>query len=163
MSAAPDVAGRVLGFRKWRLTGEGLTSPYIPHPWPEPVLHARCLPGERALAVGDWLVEPHEAPHPSCQCGIYAYHRPPRRGPIPDLRRAFGIVALWGRIAVHHDGMRAEHAEVLALAYCGELGSRHRGEVEAVARELGVPVVEHNRLASVAAEFGDPLPDSLLP
>jgi hypothetical protein len=163
MTAAPDVAGRVIGFRKWRMTGEVLTSPYIPLPWSERVVRARCLPADGRAAVGEWLREPHEAPHPSCQCGIYALHRPPQRGPIPDMHRTFGIVALWGRIAVHHDGMRAEHAEILALAYCRELGSRHRAEVDAIAERLAVPVVEHRRLASVASEFGDPLPPSLVP
>jgi hypothetical protein len=164
MLEAPDLVEPVIGFRKWRVTGDHLTSPYIPLRWDSRVAHARCFPANRSLVFGDgWLEEPHDAPHPECQCGIYAYHRPPERGPIPDRGRTFGIVSLWGRIEVHADGVRAEHAEIVALAYCRELGSGHHDEIAAIARQLGVPLVEHRELARVAPEFGSPVPESLLP
>jgi hypothetical protein len=162
VTVAPDLIERVVGFRKWRVTGNHLTSPYIPLRWDRPVAHARCYPANRNLMFGaGWLDEPHEAPHPECKCGIYAYYRPTARSPVPDRGRTFGIVSLWGRIEAHSNGMRAEHAEIGALAFCRELGARHREQIEAIAEQLGVECIEHSHLLSAASEYGSPLPSAL--
>ena len=161
MTSAPDLIERVVGFRKWRVVRDHLASPYIPFRWDEAVVHARCYPANRNLMFGEgWLEEPHAAPHPDCKCGIYAYYRPTARGPIPDRGRTFGIVSLWGRIEAHADGMRAEHAQIEALAYCRELGSRHREQIESIAEELGVDCIEHSRRLSAAGLYGSPPPAS---
>lgn len=164
MTAGPDLIAPVVGFRKWRVVRDHLTSPYIPLRWQEPVVHARCYPANRGLLFGaGWLDEPHDAPHPSCKCGVYAWHRLPPSGPIPDPDRAFGIVALWGRIEAHADGMRAEHASIKALGVAPELGRRHERTLEAIAASLGVDLVEEAELAAAAAGYGAPLPAALLP
>jgi len=161
---APDLVEPVVGFRKWRLVRDHLTSPYIPLRWDEPVVHARCFPANRGLLFGrGWLDEPHEAPHPDCRCGVYAWHCLPRRSPVPGPDRVFGVVALWGRIEVHEDGMRAEHAAIRALGYAPELGASHRETMEAIARGLGVALVEDRLLPAAAALHGGPVPRSLLP
>jgi hypothetical protein len=164
VSAAPDLIEPVVGFRKWRLVAGRLTSPYIPLRWEEPVVHARCFPANRSLLFGDgWLDEPHEAPDPRCKCGVYAWHAMPARGPIPDPDRAFGVVALWGRVEVHADGMRAEHAAIKALAFSPELGLEHRRTLEGIAGRLGVELLEEGRLHAAADRYGGRLPSSLLP
>lgn len=164
MTVAPDLVERVVGFRKWRVVRDHLCSPYIPFRWESPVVHASCYPANRDLTFGEgWLDSPHAAPHPECKCGIYAYHRPAARGPIPDRGRIFGLVTLWGRIEVHPQGMRAEHAEIAALAFCRELGGRHRRQIEAIAGDLGVDCVEHSELAAAARGYGSPLPASMTP
>jgi hypothetical protein len=161
---APDLVRPVVGFRKWRVVRDHLTSPYIPLRWDEPVVHARCYPANRSLLFGrGWLDAPHHAPHPRCKCGVYAWHRLPSPGPVPDPDRAFGVVALWGRIEVHADGMRGEHAAVRALGYAPELGGAHRRTMEAIAAAFGVPLVANAELAAIAAGFGAPVPDALLP
>ena len=164
MSAAPDLVEPVVGFRKWRVVADHLTSPYIPLRWDEPVVHARCYPANRTLLFGEgWLDEPHEAPHPRCKCGVYAWHRLPARGPVPDPGRAFGVVALWGRIEAHASGMRAEHAAIRALGAAPGLGGTYERAMEAIAARLGVELVEDASLAQAARGHGSPLPEALLP
>ena len=162
--SAPDLIEPVVGFRKWRVVRDHLTSPYIPLRWDEPVIHARCFPANRSLLFGaGWLDEPHDAPHPRCRCGIYAWHRLPAAGVVPDPDRALGVVAMWGRIEVHGDGMRAECAAVKALGFSPRLGARHRTTMENIAERLGVELVEERSLIEAARRYGAPLPRSLLP
>jgi hypothetical protein len=66
-----------------------------------------------------------------------------------------GIVAAWGHIESHHDGLRAQHARVCALA--------RRPGVDAIASDLGVDLVERDELEAAAARYGAPLPPSLVP
>ena len=147
-AAAPDLIEHVVGFRKWALKRNRLSSPFIPLRWDNAEVQAQCFPANRTLLFGKgWLAEPHRAPHPQCKCGIYAYHRPPARGPVPYLDRITGIVALWGKIEVHRDGMRAEHARIGALAYVKDLGRDHELRVREIADELGVDVIEQSELA----------------
>ena len=164
MSVAPDLIGPVVGFRKWRIVAGRLTSPYVPLRWEDPVVHARCFPANRSLLFGQgWLDEPHEAPHPRCKCGIYAWHAPPPAGPVPDPDRAFGIVSLWGRVEVHEDGMRGAHAAIRALGYSPALGAAHRRTVGSIAERLGVELLEEGALVGAARRFGDPVPAALRP
>jgi hypothetical protein len=161
---APDLIAPVVGFRKWRVTGDHLSSPYVPLRWERAVVSARCYPANRSLVFGQgWLDEPHAAPHPDCRCGVYAYHRLPRSGPVPDPGRAFGVVAVWGRIEVHAEGVRAQHAAIRALGFWPELGGVHARRMSAIARGLGVDLVEHVRLPEMAREHGSPVPPALLP
>jgi hypothetical protein len=163
-AVAPDLIHRVFGFRKWRVVGEQLTSPYIPLRWDRPVVRARCFPANRTLLFGaGWLDDPHEAPHPRCRCGVYAWHRLPSPGPVPDPDRAFGVVELWGRIEVHADGMRAEHAAIRALGLAAGLGDAHRERMERIARRLSVELVDEAVLPRTALSYGSELPASLLP
>jgi hypothetical protein len=67
-----------------------------------------------------------------------------------------GIVTVWGRIESHRDGLRAEHARVCALG-------RRPGAAAAIARRLGVDLVETASLEEVADRYGAPLPASLVP
>jgi len=164
VSLAPDLLEPVVGFRKWRVVADHLTSPYIPLRWEEPVVHARCFPANRSLLFGEgWLEEPHGAPHPACRCGVYAWHSLPAAGPVPDPDRVFGVVALWGRIEVHEDGMRGEHAAIKALSFSSRLGEAHRARMRRIAGRLGVDLVEDCLLAGAAGAYGDAVPDSLVP
>jgi hypothetical protein len=164
VSRAPDLVQPVVGFRKWRIVGDHLSSPYIPLRWDEPVVHARCYPANRVLLFGEgWLDEPHDAPHPSCRCGVYAWHALPAAGPIPDPDRVFGVVALWGRLEVHEDGMRAEHAAIRALGLAPDLGEQHRRTLRAIGEHLRVDLLPERELSRAARRYGAPLPPSLLP
>ena len=160
MNRAPDLIEPVVGFRTWRVVGDHLSSPYIPLRWDRRVVHARCYPANRSLLFGEgWLDEPHDAPHARCKCGVYAWHRLPAPGPLPDPGRALGAVALWGRIEVHADGMRAEHARIEALGLMCELGRAHRRRMEEIAARLGVPLVSERELRG----WTRPLPGELIP
>jgi hypothetical protein len=154
--AAPDLVAPVVAFRAWRIVDGRLLSPYIPCRWEGAVMHAECYPANRALLFGrGWLAAPHDPPHPDCQCGIYAYHRPGVQTYYGEFEWVEGIVAVWGRIEAHRDGLRAQHARVSALA--------RRPGVAAIAAELGVDLVERDELDSAAGRYGAPLPPALVP
>ena len=164
MTVAPDLIAPVVGFRKWRVVKDHITSPYVPLRWDAAVVHARCYPANRSLMFGaGWLDEPHDAPHPRCKCGVYAWHDAPQRGPIPDVRQAFGVVSLWGRVEVHGAGMRGEHARIEALAYQRELGSAHAARIGAIAARLGVELVPYEELVTAARRAGSGVPAALRP
>ena len=164
MTAAPDLAAEVVAFRSWRLAGEGLMSPFIPCRWQGRVMHAACFDANRGLTRGvGWLDEPHRSPHEQCQCGIYAYYTPGPRSWFGEAYWCEGVVSAWGRLVVHGDGLRAEHARVEALAIPGALRPFGAAQVHRAAANLGVPVVEHDELESFAARLGGGVPAALIP
>jgi hypothetical protein len=162
-TAAPDLAAAVVAFRSWRLAGGRLMSPFIPCRWQGRVMHAMCFDANRALTRGvGWLDEPHRSPHEACQCGIYAYHTPGPRSWFGEAYWCEGVVSAWGRLVVHADGFRAEHARVEALAVPEGRG-RTGGLVHGAASELGVPVVAHDELEQYAGRLGGGVPTALRP
>lgn len=159
LPTAPDLIGPVVGFRAWRVTPEGLCSRTVRTPWTARVLRAGCHP----QTVGDFVLEPHEAPHPDCRCGIRADFRPDLDVCRVDHRGVIGIVTVWGRIELHAHGMRAEWAEIQALALAPQWTRRHRDEVRAVADHLGVDLLDAEALEAAADRYGAPLPERLIP
>jgi hypothetical protein len=164
VTTAPDLAAAVVAFRSWRLAGERLMSPFIPCRWQGRVMHATCFDANRGLTRGvGWLDEPHGSPDELCQCGIYAYHTPGPRSWFGEAYWCEGVVSAWGRLVVHNDGFRAEHARVEALAVPDELRRLGAGQVRRAAAVLGVPVVAHDELERFAASLGGGVPAALLP
>jgi hypothetical protein len=162
--SAPDLAAPVVAFRSWRLAGGLLISPFIPCRWEGRVMHAACYDANRGLTRGvGWLAEPHDSPHPGCQCGIYAYHTPGPRSWFGEAYWCEGIVSAWGRLVVHGDGFRAEHARVEALAIPDGLDRFGPAHVRAAAAGLGVPLLPHAELEAHAAALGGGVPASLRP
>jgi hypothetical protein len=163
VSAAPDVAGTVAGFRSWRVANGKLVSPYIPCRWEGRVIHASCFDANRVLQQGrGWLAAPHDSPHPDCQCGVYAYDRPGLRTYWgEEVWWCEGVISAWGRVVVHSDGWRAEHARVEALAVSDD--ARLAAVLEGIAGRLGVPLVERDELPGVAEAAGGLVPASLRP
>ncbi|QEC47105.1 hypothetical protein FSW04_05545 [Baekduia soli] len=164
MLRAPDIAAPVVGFRAWRILGDRLMSPYIPCRWEGRVLHAACYDANRVLQRGrGWLSAPHDSPHPDCQCGIYAYHRPGTQGYYGEWLWTEGVLSAWGRVEVHADGLRAEHGRIEALALPPRNDPERREAVGRVARRLGVPTVARDELEAVRARLGGGLPATLIP
>jgi hypothetical protein len=164
VSAAPDLAAAVVGFRAWRILDDRLLSPYIPCRWEGRVLHARCFDANRRLQRGrGWLAEPHDSPHPECQCGIYAYHRPGAQAYYGEWEWTEGVISCWGRIEAHRAGLRAEHARIEALALPPANEPLRRGSVQAIGAKLGVRIVGRDELEGVAAGLGGVLPAALRP
>jgi hypothetical protein len=164
VTTAPDLASAVVAFRSWRLAGDKLMSPFIPCRWRGRAMHAICFDANRALTRGvGWLEQPHRSPHEACQCGIYAYHAPGPRSWFGEAYWCEGVVSAWGRLVVHADGFRAEHARVEALAIpdCVQrIGAAH---VHRAAADLGVLVVSHDELENFAARLGGGVPTALRP
>jgi hypothetical protein len=153
-ASAPDLIRAVIGFRQWRVRGDELWSVRSDDRWGRGLLTAHC----RAAV-------PHDGPVPGngCTCGFYAWYAPPPRGAsaaTPDLLA--GAVALWGQIELHSNGMRAEHAMVVALALPPSWGAKRR-HIVAAARALEVPAVPARRLQAAALEHGDLIPRWMRP
>ena len=156
---APDLVAPVVAFRSWRLAGDQLVSPFIPCRWNGRVMHATCYDANRTLTRGiGWLDSPHDSPDEACQCGIYAYHAPGPRSWFGEVYWCEGVVSAWGRLVVHADGFRAEHARVEAVAIPD---GHDAARVRAAADALGVPVVDD--LEAYAAVLGSGVPPALRP
>jgi hypothetical protein len=163
-ATAPDLVTPVVGFRSWRIANGRLQSPYIPCRWEGRVMHAECYDANRVLLLGKgWLDAPHRSPHPDCQCGIYAYHRPGLRAYYGEQWWCEGVVAAWGRIEVHADGLRAEYARVEALGVPDLGNARLNPAVEAIGEQLAVPVIGAAELPAFAERLGGLVPPSLRP
>jgi len=101
-------------------------------------------------------------PHEACQCGIYAYHTPGPRSWFGEAYWCEGVVSAWGRIVVHEDGFRAEHARVEAVAVPAS-AAYGAAAVRAAAERLGVPLIAHGELEAFAAGLGGGVPEALRP
>jgi hypothetical protein len=133
--------------------------------WEGRVLHAACHPVNKRIQLGHqgWLAADHASPHPDCQCGIYAYHRPGRRNWFGEFDWVEGIVTVWGRLEAHADGLRAEHARIEAFVVPGGDQRVRAPVVEAIAARLGTDLVTRVEMEEAALRYGAPLPDGLLP
>ena len=69
-ASAPDLIEAVVGFRKWTLKRNRLSSPFIPMRWEHAEVQAECFPANRTLLFGKgWIDGPHQAPHPTASAG----------------------------------------------------------------------------------------------
>jgi hypothetical protein len=157
VSAAPDFASAVAGYRAWQLGPGGvlfpLALPAAP-PWERGVNHARCFAAQRHDA--------HEPPHPDCMCGLHALHRPDDRR-LEFGHPAVGAIAAWGEIEVYAGGFRAECGCVIALADQGSRSTAPPARLHEAARRYGVRVVPFGDLGNEASEFALALPDEVIP
>src|SRR3954454_2694529 len=148
MTAEPVYSQAAIGYRSWDIAPDG-------------ALRSTGLGGMRwrrgtnvaySGAGGE-----HDAPHALCGCGLYARHAPPvgieARSPW-----IAGAVAMRGRVLVHHDGIRAEEAMIVALAEPPDQHAPDLRRVRAVADRYGVPLAPHAALREEAARYGAPVP-----
>jgi hypothetical protein len=155
LSSPPDLASPLVAFRSWRLSGGRLVSPFVPCRWDGRAMRATCFDANRRLTRGEgWLAEPHASPDPRCQCGIYGYWTPGPRSWFGEAYWCEGVITAWGRVEIHRDGFRAEHARVEALAVPERAFPGTDRAVAAAAEALGVPVVAYADLPDVAAAHG---------
>jgi hypothetical protein len=152
--AAPDLIHPVAGYRQWRMHERELRSVHTWDRWKPGAMTARCHAKTNH-------VEP--PPVNGCSCGFYARYGPfPRTASAgtPDL--VAGAVALWGRLELHPHGMRAEQAQVIALALPVLPGPKRR-RVRAIAQTMGVPAVPARQLRTVAERQATPIPPGMRP
>jgi hypothetical protein len=157
VSAAPDFARAVAGYRAWQLGPGGvlfpLALPAAP-PWEPAVNRARCFGGRPQYA--------HEAPGRHCMCGLHALHDPDDER-LKLGHPVVGAIAAWGEIEVYAAGFRAEYASVIALAHQPSRSTGPPGRLREAARRYGVRLVSLAALEAEAREFALPLPGDLLP
>jgi hypothetical protein len=152
-AAAPDLITAVIGFRQFRLIGSELWSTRADLRWGRGRHTAVCLaevPHDRVPAKG-------------CTCGFYARYTPsPRTGSMFTADLVGAAVALTGRIELHAHGMRAEHAELVAVALPFSRWGKRRRTIEAAAA-LGAAAVPARRLVAATEPFGRVVPTQLRP
>jgi hypothetical protein len=157
-----------VGYRFWRIdpddawTRGRLQSPVAETLWPPlTTLDAECQsrPGLRLARSGmhrpdqEWV-----SPEPTCSCGIYAYHEvdPVLRALREEPFMFGGAVLCWGRIVIHPEGMRVQHARPLALCRPESpvVQQRTAGLLSEVAEAYAIPLLEMDDLVPYASEFG---------
>lgn len=166
MSAKPQVHGKVLGFRNWYLMDGELRplnakpSVYISYGFVGPSSSGRgfepWLMGENTAKCRH---HDHDAPHKDCECGLYAWHGINRI----QGNMVAGAVMGWGKVVSHHDGFRAERAEIVALSYSDEMTYGDVKTLRKIAQDNGIVVCEFEQLENVGSEFGTPVPEELRP
>ena len=188
-TTCPDLTAAVLGVRGFARTGHFLASPFQREVWRRPTARAVCEPDRKATAsaliatgakprtantAAQRIVQrqqaraDHDAPGDTCPCGLYAYHS------IDDLVRHLGVhpviaaVHAWGQVVVHPRGFRAERMRIVALALPDDIGDGIAGTrlAEAARRAAAwwqLPLLGLDELTASLREFGDPVPDALIP
>jgi len=126
MSAAPDYAEPLIGWRVWCVVetagGLRLASVIQDETWPAgEELVARCH-AHRDPSNTLLLGAAHDAPGLECACGVHAAREPASvlsylrgRDEPGTIGRVLGRVLLWGRVVEHEGGWRASHAYPLDL------------------------------------------------
>jgi len=173
--SAPDLTRKVIGFRSWSPTdADELTALAKGTVWGRGTNTARCVSDATGyFAPPTYPYSPRRepckhAPSPQCTCGIYAYHAPHLKQTPPPwsqapLAQVHGAVAAWGRMEVHKNGFRTEHAEIIALGFHPDWPLRATQRLGVIADNYCVPAVALDALAEVAAEVGEAIPESLYP
>lgn len=159
MTAAPDVAEPLIGYRAWHVEGGRLlpATQTQAGPWKRGVNSARCVTWRASRGGGKMA---HQPPAAGCTCGLYAL-RSPRSGQLRRAGLPYGAIAAWGDVEVHHSGFRAQHACVVALALSPSLPASTRREIERAADFYGVPALAPGLLEMEACQHGRPLSDEL--
>lgn len=184
--AAPDLMDWVVGLRGFTRSGHQLQSPFQETTWGHPEMTAVCHPGSKAtraalLALGQKpskatkatettlarqrRIPLHASPAKDCHCGVYGYHADDQHLALHPI---IAIIRARGRMIVHPRGFRAEHVEVMALAFDPELGNAVEDQrIREVTRRAcawwRIPLLGREQLIASLAEFGSPIPMELRP
>jgi hypothetical protein len=154
----PDAIEPIVGWRYWRLGGDGRLRSLTgrQHVWkPGQAIEATCRfveadPRDRRLQlVPGYGARPHTSPGTDCTCGLYASRNLERlRGQILfGLRRmVVGEVSLWGSVIPGQHGYRAQYAYPKRLCVFERVADADPAVVLALA-DYGVPVevIPHRR------------------
>ncbi len=178
-SEVPTFSECVVGYRAWVIDAQDRLWPASDHraAWVPGVNTARCNCAVRGALSFDWslrdgrrVLEPHpqhEAPDVDCTCGLYSWRRPRHRWKtaprLKNGRMVCGAVASWGRLMVHDDGFRAEHACVVTLAYPADTDPEAMDKLRRVAQKYRVDLVGLDQLEEAASRHGSPVPNTIGP
>src|SRR3954454_3372173 len=120
--------------------------------WSSPVLRADCYRDLPLPVRARRLYAPHLPGHPGCSCGVSAARTPELDFSTVDFRGVTGIVRLSGQITLEGETVRAEQAQVVALARYDRWPREHAEAVRAIAERFEADVVDLGDLDAAAAE-----------
>jgi hypothetical protein len=144
MTDPPLYGECVVGYRSWYV---GLDATLWPAGWvPATRGSARVhRPWRAGVNTASCPLHPHPAPDLGCTCGLHALLEPPE----PSFGFIAGAVAAWGRVQVHANGFRSEHAQITAL-----VEPPGAADTAAIAARYRVPVVPRELLEREALRHG---------
>ncbi len=139
MAEIPDFLGCVTGWRKFALMENGriLTSAgHTSHVWPVADLgEAFCARGVSAYDVARDRYVTHDAPQLGCTCGFYCY-KTCEDAQTHAQGSILAKVEIWGRLAEHTRGYRAQHMRIVELYVAPSMS----GLVDVLVKRYGVAV-----------------------
>ena len=120
------VPGEVRGYRRFRLTDDGLCPPvhFGSGPWSGQVEQARCA-----------VDEGHVPPQWGCGCGLYGWYHPSYTGLGTGWGNVAAVVAARGRVILGDSGFRAAAARIVAVSLPRRIGPRRRSRWERMLAE----------------------------
>jgi hypothetical protein len=105
------LVGEVFGLRSFRVDESGLLLPlYSNDTWYDGRNTAQCVP-----PTGHHQHGGHRVPSEHCECGFYAYGTVEAAGHTRQMRYVQAVVACWGGLIAGTQGVRAQHARIVAL------------------------------------------------
>lgn len=181
MSETPLLTRKLIGFRCWRITYDGVRlAPRLKRlpVWKRGTNEAKCYRG--LVTRRDWGYPPlHTAPSKGCNCGLHAYRdlATVLRMEVPEFLPAracmmhrggegwvLGAVAAWGeQVEVHDDGFRAQFMAPIALTHHGLAREGAVIRARNVARANGLRFLPFDELEEFASNYGTLLPNQLRP
>jgi hypothetical protein len=159
--ALPEDPDRVaVAYRVWQVRNPdyGLRGihPLCPSPWEERRMRAGCL--ARPIFARAGRAHQHvpddetRSPVLWCRCGLAAEYA------VDDVlayrATIAGVISVSGRVILHDRWLRAERAQVEALALHGTVSADDREVTERTAAEWGVPVIGSGDLREFALALG---------
>lgn len=105
------IVGEILGLRTFRVDDSGLLLPlYSSGVWYDGPNTAHCTP-----PTGHHERAPHPVPCDECECGFYAYGTAEAARQNKHMRYVQAVVSCWGSVVAGTQGVRAEHARIVAV------------------------------------------------
>lgn len=146
----------IVGFRTWRLNEDrlALMGKMADIDWEfDRKTCAKCV--DIFYCPSD--LPSHDAPHPECSCGLYAYASQDlmEERYVGAVHNAYvcGAVIAWGKVCEHEDGWKAQFARPLCLKE--EAGRENL--VSKIAENYRIPIVPEDMLTQYALSFGPAL------
>jgi hypothetical protein len=128
------VAGEVRGYRRFRLSENGLCPPVHVDagPWSGQIERARCA-----------VDEEHVPPEWGCGCGLYGWYHPSYAGLGTGWGNVTAVIAARGRVILGDSGFRAAAARIVAVGLPRGIGPRRRSRWERMLAERYPEVSVH--------------------
>jgi hypothetical protein len=179
---APDLMGKVIGFRNWKAYFEedgsyNLRGEYYSRGlWQPGVNRAVCLYSDPLIRT----LRACDSPGNECRCGLYAMHDLQNTMGRLDLTEmemfkeprtyisVSGIIQAWGKMELYQDGFRAEYATPIALitpnwTRLKMYNEEYMGFLRDISERYQMEVVSFEEAEAWASARGGKVPVSMRP
>jgi hypothetical protein len=124
-SGCEPLVGEIVGVRTFRVDESGLLLPlYSSRAWYDGPNTATCAP-----PTGEPERADHAVPGMDCECGFYAYGTEQAASHNRNARYVQAVVACWGGVVAGTQGVRSQHARIVAVWLHGNVPAWTRRRV----------------------------------